>query len=145
MKDERDGGHEEGVVVGDDVDGLGSIVGNLFAGNLEDATRRALLKGSAWSVAVDVYDADSIFVISLGGAGVRIAKESAIPSQLVIRLSGDNLLEIPETPLWAGLPDPRSMAGRSLLKKVLVREVRITGLLRHPMLLRRFLKVLNTV
>ncbi len=145
MTNEADGSEPGGVVVGDDVDGLGSIVGDLLVANLEDEARLPLLKGRPRSVEVDVYDADSVFVITLGGGGVRVGVQSASPAQLVIRVSGDNLLEIPETPLWAGIPDPRSTAGRTLLKKVLLREVRIRGLARHPMLLRRFLRLLTTV
>jgi len=144
MTDAEVSAERTGVVVDDAVDGLGAIVGDLFATNLEDTARQPLLKGRPWSVAVDVYDAESVFVITLGAGEVHVGPGPVTTAQLAIRLDGDTLMEIPETPLLAGLPDPRSSAGRTLLKKILIREVRIKGLVLHLMLLRRFLQVLTT-
>ncbi len=138
-------GDESTVVVVDaDVDGLGSIVGDLLVTNLEDRSRRSLVIGASWSVALDVFDADSVFVLMLGEGRIRIAKEAVKPAEIVIRISGDHLFEVPDTPLLAGLPDPRSAAGRVLIRRILGGDVGIKGIIHHPLLLRRFLWLLTT-
>jgi hypothetical protein len=126
------------------VDGLGAIVADLLSDNLEDGSRATLLLGGRWSARLAVHDADSVIVITVGDGRVEVGATGSMKPELAIRTDGDTLMEIPETPLWSGLPDPRRPAGRALLAKIRTGELRINGLLRHPLLLRRLLRLLST-
>jgi len=128
----------------DEVDGLGHIVADLLTDNLQGGTRDRLLMGRPWGAEINVHDAQSVFVVELGGGKAAVRVRSEAPAALRIRTDGDTLIAIPEVPLVAGLPDPRAGSGRVLLAKLLRRELRIGGLLRHPMLLRRLLRLLTT-
>jgi hypothetical protein len=132
------------VVVDDCVDGLGGIVGELLTGNLAEPWRTVWLGHRPWSVAVDVYDAGSVFSVLVHGRSVRISSGRSGRAELGVRVDGDTLMAIPEIPLVAGLPDPRSSAGRDLIGKMVLGKTKVTGLHRHPTVLRRFLGLLTT-
>jgi hypothetical protein len=130
-------------IVGE-VDGLATIVADLIRDNLEDGSRRALLGGPNWLVLITVVDADSNFAIEVGGGRAVISAPGHRTADLSINTDGDTLIAIPETPLWAGLPDIRTAGGRALLVKLRQHDLRISGLARHPLLLPKLLRLLST-
>lgn len=126
-----------------ELDGLGDIVASLVEDNLaEDPGRWDLATG--WAVRVEVLDAASTFVIVASRADVLVAPDANESMSLTVRIDGDTLVGLPEVPLVAGLPDPRSAEGRDLIGKILRRDVRIHGLVRGLQPLRQLLRLLNT-
>jgi hypothetical protein len=132
------------VVVDEGVDGLGAIVGDLISTNVEDSGRWPLLGGRPWSVAIDVHDAESTFFVSVDDGRIRVGAGRPLRMDLEVRVDGDTLIGIPEIPLVAGVPDPRSPAARRLFRDLGTGRVSIGGIARHPLLLRRFLRILTT-
>lgn len=133
------------VVRDDKLDGLGQIVADLLEANLADGTRSAAIGGGRrWRAAIFVRDAESALLLEFGAGQAVVRAGSNEPAQLRIEVDGDTLVQIPEIPLVLDLPDPRTPQGRELLGKLLRREARISGLLRHPFLLRRLLRLLST-
>jgi len=129
----------------DQLDGLGTLVADLLTDNLESGQRRRLLSGRRWAATVNVVDAQSLFVVELGEGQARVLSQVDTPVSLRIQIDGDTLVGLPEVPLVLGLPDPRTAQGRTIIWKLLNRELRIGGLFRHLGRLRRLLTLLNTV
>jgi len=128
----------------DQLDGLGCLVADLLTDNLTDGTRRKLLTGRRWAATINVVDAESVFVVELGEGQARVLSDVQTASSLRIKIDGDTLVALPEVPLIVGLPDPRTVLGREIIRKLLSRELRIGGLLLHLGRLRRLLTILNT-
>lgn len=133
------------ITLGENVDGLGVIVGDLLSENLADADRVRSLGRHPWSVVIDVFDASSTFSVVFDGSNISIHGGHVAGAALMVRLDGDTLMSIPETPLVMGLPDPRSGAGRALITKLLLGKVQVRGIVWHTAVLCRFLTVLSTV
>jgi hypothetical protein len=127
------------------LDGLADMVADLLQDNLNRLPDRArLLEGRPWAAQIDVYDTESSFVVDITGRTVRVRESMSGPKALHIRADGETLVELPEVPLLAGLPDLRQATGRQLLSKLARRQLQIRGLLRHPLRLSRLLRLLNT-
>jgi hypothetical protein len=60
-----------------------------------------------------------------------------------VRADADALLLLSSAPLRFGLPDASSRDGRRVLAKVLRREIRISGLVVHPLTVARFARLLS--
>jgi len=129
---------------GPGLDGLASMVADLFDGNLAaDPGRASLLTGRTWRTSVLIAEADSEFALVVGDGRLAMTA-TAGPAELVIAADGDTLIELPDVPLIAGLPDLRRPPGRALVAKILRRQLKVRGLLRHPVLLTRLLRLLTT-
>lgn len=123
--------------------GLAEMLAGLIGSNLaRDPGRVRLLRRSV--VAIEAQDAGVAVTIRLLPGRVRIENgETASRADLRIRASGHGLLELTTAPLRFGLPDPMRAGGRSVLRGVLARRVRISGMLRHPVVLGRFARLLS--
>lgn len=127
-----------------DLDGLATMVADLLDGNLAaDPALAGLLRGVIWRAAVHVPEAESRFTLEVGG-GYLAVLSTKCRAELAITTDGDTLIELPSLPLIAGLPDPRRAEARAVLAKIRRRRLRIRGLLRHPVLLTRVLRLLHT-
>jgi hypothetical protein len=126
------------------LDGLGDVVASLVEDNLTEHPDRWHLVQRAWAVHVHVIDAESSFAVAASPGGVLVTPDISGSATFVVSLDGDTLVALPEIPLVAGLPDPRTPEGRALLGQVLRRDLRIRGLVRRLGPLRRLLRLLNT-
>lgn len=133
------------VTQSDELDGLGSIVADLLADNLAaDPSLEKLLGGNKWAVFVAIPEADSQFNMIIGDGTVSVDVDSPMEPALRITTDGDTLIALPEVPLIAGLPTPLAASGRQLITKLLKGELKIGGLLRHPLKVTKVLRLLNT-
>lgn len=124
--------------------GLSQMVGELIAANLErDPTRRALLKPSV--IHLTASDAGVSTTIRLRRGGVAIANGPDGVAQLRILADSAQLLSLVSAPLRMGLPDPFAVDGRRLIGRLLAREIRISGLVRHSRMLVRLSKLLSVM
>ena len=128
----------------DELDGLGAIVADLLSDNLAaNPSLEKLLQGKRWAASIAVPEAESEFRTILGEGTIAVDVASVSPA-LRITTDGDTLIGLPEVPLIAGLPSPLTASGRDLIKKLLKGELKIGGLLRHPVKVTRALRLLNT-
>lgn len=127
------------------LDGLADMVADLLDGNLDgDPERARLLSGKTWRVGVHVPEAESRFRLEIGEGRLAMSGLNGGSCDLAITADGDTLIELPSLPLVVGLPDPRRAVARAVIAKILRRQLRIRGLLRHPVLLTRVLRLLHT-
>jgi len=83
--------------------------------------------------------------IALSPGQVSVSNGSPRPGRSRVRVLADSdaLLLLTSAPLRFGLPDPMSSDGRAVLAKVLRRQIRISGLLAHPLTVARFARLLS--
>jgi hypothetical protein len=133
--------------------GLADLVGRLIETNLEtEPDRRGLLRDTI--VLLQASDAAIEATVTLSRAGVDVANGPAKgPANgpggrrphLVIAADAYDLIELAGAPLRFGFPDVMDPQGRSVIRRIATRHVRVSGMLRHPIRLSRFTRLLSVV
>jgi hypothetical protein len=125
--------------------GLADLVGRLIETNLERRPdREALLRPSVVELVASDADTAATIVLSTGKIEISNAPGSRTPHLRVVAGAND-LLELSTTPLRFGFPDAFDARGRSILRRIATRRVRVSGMLRHPIRLSRFTRLLSVV
>ena len=125
--------------------GLADLVGRLIETNLEvHPGRRGLLRDTV--VELSASDAAITATIRLSTDRVAVSNGSA-EGRPHLRLAADayDLVELASAPLRFGLPDVFDAEGRSVLRRIATRHVRVSGMFRHPIRLSRFTRLLSVV
>jgi hypothetical protein len=123
--------------------GLADLVGRLIDTNLRDHPDRQRLLGST-VVELSASDADTHATLHLAPEGVVVSNGRANGrAHLRVRADAYDLVEFAGAPLRLGLPDVFDADGRAALGRVLRGRVRVSGMLRHPVRLSRFNRVLS--
>lgn len=123
--------------------GLAEMLAGLFEANLASHPRRERLLRPA-VVDLEVVDAEVGATVRISPGSVEIANGAADPSADVrIRARAQDLLAMAAAPLLFGLPNPLRRDGRSIVGRLLRRHVQIAGLVRHPVVVSRFARLLS--
>jgi hypothetical protein len=131
------------VVVDAEPNGLATMLAGLIESNLARRPKRSRLLRPA-TVELEAVDAGVGATVHLDAGSVRIANGPANPAfDVRIRASSRDLLTLSSAPLVLGLPDPLRRDGRAVLAGIARRRVRIGGMLRHPVTLSRFARLLS--
>lgn len=129
--------------------GLADLVGRLIETNLEtEPDRRRLLRDTI--VLLQASDARIQATVTLSSAGVAVSNGPAKGwggrrPHLVIAADAYDLIELAGAPLRFGFPDVLHPRGRSVLRRIATRHVRVSGMLLHPIRLSRFTRLLSVV
>ena len=125
--------------------GLADLVGRLIESNLEaEPERRRLLRTAV--IELSASDADLQATIRLSAADVDVSNGPAEPrAHLKLAADAYDLVELAGAPLRFGFPDVFSAQGRSVLLRIATRHVRVSGMVRHPLRLSRFTRLLSVV
>ena len=125
--------------------GLADLVGRLIETNLEaEPDRRALLRDTI--VRLTASDAAIEATLTLSSAGVDVSNRPVgRRPHLVIAADAYDLIELAGAPLRFGFPDVVHPQGRSVIRRIATRRVRVSGMLRHPIRLSRFTRLLSVV
>jgi hypothetical protein len=123
--------------------GLAQMLAGLIESNLaRDPERRRLLRPT--TVVLDAADAGVAVTVRLSPGRVAIANgETSSGADVRVRATAQDLLELANAPLRFGLPDPVRPAGRAVLRGIVARRVRVSGMVRHPAALARFARLLS--
>lgn len=126
-----------------DPNGLADLVGRLIQTNLEvDPARGRLLRDTI--VELLASDAEVQATIRLAADGVTVSNGPTNPrSHLRIVADAYDLVELAGAPLLFGLPSVFHADGRSVLRRIATRHVRVSGMFRHPIRLSRFTRLLS--
>lgn len=131
-------------ILGDDPSGLADMLGRLLEGNLaSDPSRARLLRPGVVLVAATDAEVASRIELAPGVVTVCDVDPSTALADLRIRASAADLLALAGAPLLLGLPDLFRREGRDVLRRILTRRVRISGMVRRPLLLARFARLLS--
>jgi hypothetical protein len=122
--------------------GLSTLVAELIEQNLaRDPDRSRLLRPCV--AILDAPDAEVTVHVRIAADGVRVGDGDVPNAHLRVRADSERLLGLTTVPLRLGLPDPSSPGGRALLRDLVLRRLRIEGLLRHPLRLARLTSLLS--
>ena len=132
----------EVVLIDAEPSGLARMLAGLLEANLSRRPERvALLRPAV--VEVDAVDAGVAVTVRFDRGRVRVSNGSATPSDVRVRASGHDLLALSGAPLRFGFPDPLRREGRAVLRRIAAGQVRVSGMLRHPVVLSRFSRLLS--
>jgi len=125
--------------------GLADLVGRLIETNLEaDPDRRSLLRDTV--VLLKATDAATEATVTLSSAGVAVSNGPVgRRPHLILVAEAYDLIELAGAPLRFGFPDVVHARGRSVIRRIATRHVRVSGMLRHPIRLSRFTRLLSVV
>jgi hypothetical protein len=123
--------------------GLADLIGRLIEANVDRRPGLArLLRPSV--VRLAATDADVGVTVRLAQGSAEIANGGAgIRAHVSVAAGAQDLMDLVAAPLRLGLPDLLSGAGRSVVRRILSRDVRVSGMLRHPVRMSRFLRLLS--
>ncbi len=130
-------------VVDAEPSGLAEMLADLLEANL--AGRRDLARLIRPGVVeLRAIDAEVTVTVRTRPGSIEIANGRAgRRADLRIHASSHDLLALSAAPLRLGFPDPFRREGRAVLGGVVGGRVRISGMLRHPVLLSRFARLLS--
>jgi hypothetical protein len=129
-------------VVGSESSGLATLLAELIEQNLaRDPFRRRLLRPCV--AALEASDADVTVHVRIDAGAARIGDGDVPDAHLRVRADGERLLALTSARLRLGLPDPIHRDGRAVLRDLLLRRIRVRGLVRHPIRLARFTSLLS--
>ncbi len=128
---------------GAEPNGLAELVGGLCEANLQrHPERRALLRSGV--VELTAIDAGVSVTLRLEQGLVTVESGSAEPrADVRVRADSGTLIQLSAAPLRLGLPDVATREGRAVIRKLLRRELRVRGMLRHPLVLARLTRLLS--
>ena len=123
--------------------GLADLLGRLLEANLATHPGRRRLLGRS-VVELMATDADVSASVRLSPGGAEIANGGAEAGAHVSVVGhGQDLIDLAAAPLRLGLPDVLHRSGRSVVRRILGRDVRVSGMFRHPVRMSRFLRLLS--
>lgn len=133
------------VLIDAEPNGLARMLAGLVEANLARRPERAALLRPG-VVEVDAADAAVAVTVRLDEGRVRVSNGSDTPQPDVrVRASGHDLLALSAVPLRLGFPDPLRTEGRAVLRRIASRQVRVSGMFRHPVVLSRFSRLLSAM
>jgi hypothetical protein len=124
--------------------GLAAMIGGLIEGNLAAHPKRAELLRPAL-VGLVARDAGVAITLRLRPGAVTVADGLVGRPQVVVEADSESLTELSSTPLWLGFPDARTGRGRAVGRKLVRRELRVRGLVRHPGIVSRLNRLLSVL
>jgi hypothetical protein len=123
--------------------GLATMLAGLLEANLErHPARRALLRDAVFHLAATDARVSATIRTARGRVRVRNGRAPS-PPHVSVRASSSVLLSLASVSLRAGLPDPMTRQGRTVLRRIAVGRIRIRGMLAHPVRLSRLARLLS--
>ena len=121
------------------------MLGGLVEANVEANPERRRLLSPPAIVGIVATDASVAMTLHLSPSRVTVSNGLVGMPPLVVRTDSETLTDLSSVPLRFGLPDPTKEEGRAVLKKLQKGELRVKGMLTHPVLLSRVNRLLSVV
>jgi hypothetical protein len=125
-----------------DPSGLATMIGGLIEGNLAaHPDRVGLLKPAV--VGIVATDAGVAITLRLAPSRITVADGLLGRPQLIVEADSETLTDLTASPLRLGFPDAMTSDGRQVTGKLLRRDMRVRGLVRHPGVASRLNRLLS--
>ncbi len=135
---------EIGFAPGADSDALAVMLADILERNLEEHPQRTRdFDALDIAVEIDVKGADVRSTLEFRGGELVFHSGIAASPGLVVSADMDTLMEVTNLKIRLGLPNPCDETGIAVVKKLLRGELKIKGLLAHPMALLRLIRVIS--
>lgn len=123
--------------------GLATMIGGLIEANVAADPSRARLLGPPAVVGIEAPDAEVACTVRLSPARVAVANGLLGHPAVVVRADTGTLIELTTVPLRLGFPDALTSGGRAVTGKLVRRDLRVRGLVRHPGVVSRLNRLLS--
>jgi hypothetical protein len=121
---------------GDDTAGFGVMLSDLIRQNLGNNPRKLipfnLLSRLKSKVVIEAPDAEVIITLSFGDGRLMVKNGADPKAKVRIIANSDLILELSEIRVVAGLPWIWDEAGKTMLKRMFKREMKIRGIADRP-------------
>ena len=132
------------VVVDPDVEGLGVMLADLVAGNLEaDPERARLMHGVRGTINIHAHDAEVHVGMEFREGRLLVHAAPFPKADLDITTDAETLMGMSTTPLRFGMPDTTKAEGRAVVAKMLRGNLKVRGMITKPKLLTRLQRLLS--
>ncbi len=129
---------------GAEENGLGNMVADLLRANVESsALKKKVFSRMKGAVGLVATDAEVQVTLALRSRTLRHPRRHPPGNSGLVTTDSDSILELSNVRIVGGLPYLFDKAGRGVVGKVARWEIRIRGLLRHPVTLTRLAIVLS--
>ena len=119
------------------------MLAELIRSNLErDPARAALLHGVTGTINVHARDAEVTCGLEFAGGKLHVFAEPFRRAGIEIHADSGALMGMSSVPLRFGLPDPMKSDGRAVFKQMLRGELKVKGMIAHPVMMMRLQKLL---
>jgi hypothetical protein len=122
--------------------GLASMIGGIIEGNLAAHPERAALLRPA-VVGILATDAGVAITIRLAPKRITVANGLLGRPQVVVETDSETLAGLSSVPLRFGFPDAMTPDGRETTRKLMRRDLRVHGLVRHPGIVSRLNRLIS--
>ena len=122
------------------------VIADLLTGNLQQKPGKMTTFNNMFGeVALNLPDIEAAVTLIFAGGRVRIEPGILGKPDLIINSSSENIISLNAINIKFGLPYYFDEAGLNVLKQLWSGDLRIQGLLTHPLLLTRFTKIMSVM
>lgn len=123
--------------------GLATMIGGLIEANVSADPARARLLAPPAVVGIVAPDAEVACTVRLSPSRVAVSNGLIGWPAVVVRAETETLMELTTVPLRLGFPDAMTPAGRAVTAKLVRRDLKVRGLVRHPVVVSRLNRLLS--
>lgn len=122
------------------------ILTELLGSNLEQKPQKMRTFQSMYGViAIDLVDIEAAVTLIFAGGKLRIVQGIVGKPDIIIRTDSDKVIGLNSITIRFGLPYYFDEAGITVLKQIVGGELKIKGMLTHPILLTRLTKIMSVM
>ncbi len=137
----------EGMVVNNAQDvPFSYILAELLESNLEQKPHKLRTFNKIYGVvAIDLKDIEAIVTLIFSGGRVRIEQGIIGKPDIIIKTDSDKVIGLNSITIKFGLPYYFDEAGMTVIRQILSGELKIEGMLLHPVILTRLTKIMSVM
>ena len=122
------------------------VIEELLASNLEQNPHKMRTFQKIFGiVAIDLPDIEAAVTLIFSGGKLKILKGIVGKPDLIIRTDSDKVIGLNSISIKFGLPYYFDEAGLTVLKQLARGELKIEGMLAHPIILTRLTKIMSVM
>ena len=123
-----------------------SILADLLKSNLEQKPHKLkTFNNLCGLVAIEVTDIETTVYLIFSGGKVTIEKDIEEKPHITIRADSEKVMGLNFISIKLGLPYYFNKAGRTVIKQLISGQIKIKGMLLHPIILTRLTKVMSVM
>ncbi|MBN2297109.1 MAG: hypothetical protein JXM72_00865 [Deltaproteobacteria bacterium] len=122
------------------------ILAELLESNLEQKPGKMMTFNRIFGVvAIDLTDIEATVTLIFSGGRVRIEQGIVGKPDIIIRTDSEKVIGLNSINIKFGLPYYFDEAGMTVIKQLLSGELKIQGMLLHPIILTRLTKIMSVM
>jgi hypothetical protein len=122
------------------------VLAELLESNLEQKPHKLMTFNRIFGVvAIDLKDIEATVTLIFSGGKVRLEHGIVGKPDIIIQTDSDKIIGLNSISIKFGLPYYFDEAGMNVIKQILSGELKIKGMLVHPIILTRLTKIMSVM